>query len=57
MVNNYNPACLQAWRANQDILDVYACASYITSYVAKGARGMSDFLRKPVRRLDLATAL
>jgi len=28
MVNNYNPACLQAWRANQDIqfiLDVYAC--------------------------------
>ena len=28
-INNYNPACLRAWRANMDIqyvLDVYACA-------------------------------
>ena len=31
-VNNYNSACLSAWRANMDIqfvLDVYACAMYI----------------------------
>jgi hypothetical protein len=35
-VNNYNPACLSAWRANMDILfvlDVYACAMYIVSYI------------------------
>jgi len=47
-VNNYNVQCLQAWRANMDIqfiLDVYACASYITSYIAKSARGMSELLR------------
>ena len=37
-VNNYNPACLKAWRANMDIqfvLDVYACAMYIVSYIYK----------------------
>ena len=48
-VNNYNVQCLRAWRANHDIqfiLDVYACASYITAYIAKGSRGMSDLLRK-----------
>ena len=58
-VNNYNPACLQAWRANQDIqfiLDVYACASYITSYVAKGARGMSDLLRKACEETRLGNS-
>jgi len=27
------------------ILSVHGCASYITSYVAKGERGMSDLLR------------
>jgi len=47
-VNNYNVHTLQAWRANYDIqfiLDIYACASYITSYIDKGERGMSDLLR------------
>jgi len=47
-VNNYNVYCLRAWQANHDIqfvLDVYACASYITAYIAKGSRGMSDLLR------------
>jgi len=46
-VNNYNVHCLKAWQANHDIqfvLDVYACASYITVYVAKGSQGMSDLL-------------
>ena len=48
-VNNYNVHCLKAWQANHDIqlvLDVYACASYITAYVTKGSRGMSDLLRQ-----------
>ena len=34
-INNYNPACLSAWRANMDIkfvLDVYACAVYSKLY-------------------------
>ena len=48
-VNNYNPACLKAWRANMDIqyvLDVYACAMYIVSYISKAQKGMSELLRK-----------
>jgi hypothetical protein len=35
-VNNYNSDILSAWQANIDIqfvLDVYACATYIASYV------------------------
>jgi hypothetical protein len=48
-VNNYNPACLSAWRANMDIQyvpDVYACAIYIVSYISKAQKGMSELLRK-----------
>ena len=48
-VNNYNPACLSAWRANMDvqfILDVYACAMYIVSYISKAQKGISELLRK-----------
>ena len=48
-VNNYNPACLLAWRANMDIqfvLDVYACAVYIVNYISKGQKGMSGLLRE-----------
>lgn len=47
-VNNYNSACLSAWRANMDIqfvLDVYACAMYIVSYTSKAQKGMSQLLR------------
>ena len=47
-INNYNTACLQAWRANMDIqfvLDVYACAMYIVSYISKAQKGMSELLR------------
>ena len=47
-INNYNPACLGAWRANMDIqfvLDVYACAVYIVSYISKAQKGMSELLR------------
>ena len=48
-INNYNPACLQAWRANMDIqfvLDVYACAMYIVLYISKAQKGMSELLGK-----------
>ena len=48
-VNNYNPACLKAWRANMDVqyvLDVYACAMYIVSYISKAQKGMSELLQK-----------
>ena len=47
-INNYNAACLSAWRANMDIqfvLDVYACAIYIVSYISKSQKGMSELLR------------
>ena len=48
-INNYNPACLSAWRANIDIqyvLDVYACAVYIANYISKGQKGMNELLRQ-----------
>ena len=47
-INNYNPACLSACRANMDVqfvLDVYACAMYIVSYISKAQKGMSELLR------------
>ena len=50
-INNYNRKCLRAWRANMDIqyvLDVYACAMYIVSYISKAQKGMSELLRKAV---------
>ena len=48
-INNYNPVCLRAWRANMDIqfvLDVYACAVYIVNYISKAQKGMSELLRE-----------
>ena len=30
----------------QYVLDPYACAVYILSYITKGQRGMSELLRK-----------
>ena len=50
-INNYNPTCLRAWRANMDIqyvLDVYACAMYIIPCISKALKGMSELLRKAV---------
>ena len=38
---------LSAWKANHDlqfILDPYACATYIVSYISKSQRGMSVLL-------------
>ena len=48
-VNCYNSNLLNAWQANiniQFVLDPYACAVYILSYITKGQRGMSKLLRK-----------
>ncbi|XP_033725386.1 uncharacterized protein LOC117315346 [Pecten maximus] len=48
-VNYYNPAVLKAWHANLDIqfvLDPYACATYIVSYISKSQRGISALLDK-----------
>jgi len=40
----------------QFILDVYACASYITSYVAKSERGMSELLRNACQEAKQGSA-
>ena len=51
-VNYYNPSVLKAWKANLDIqfvLDPYACATYIVSYISKSQRGISTMLEKASR--------
>ena len=48
-VNNYNSACLSAWRANMDIqfvLYAYACAMYIVSYISNAQKGMNQLLQR-----------
>ncbi|XP_070538389.1 uncharacterized protein [Ptychodera flava] len=50
-INSYNKILLKAWRANMDIqfiLDPYACAMYIASYISKAQRGMSNLLSRAV---------
>lgn len=52
--NNYNDVILKTWRGNIDIqfiLDVYACATYVTSYITKSLRGMSELLRKAAEKV------
>ncbi|XP_062602358.1 uncharacterized protein LOC134264070, partial [Saccostrea cucullata] len=51
-VNSYNSVVLDAWKANIDIqyiLDPYACAMYIVSYISKSQRGMSDLLNRAAK--------
>ena len=46
-INLYNEHLLCAWNANIDlqyVLDPYACAMYIVSYISKSQRGMSALL-------------
>ena len=46
-INNYSAACLSAWHANMDIqfvLDIYASAMYIVSYISKAQKGISELL-------------
>ena len=46
-INPYIKDMLDVWRANHDIqfvLDAYACAMYIVSYVNKSSKGMSSLM-------------
>ncbi|KAL9977890.1 hypothetical protein ACROYT_G015348 [Oculina patagonica] len=46
-VNSYNTLLLRIWQANMDmqyVLDPYACAVYILSYITKGQRGICRLL-------------
>ena len=46
-INNHNPACLSAWRANMDIqfvLDVYACGVYGELYIKGSKRNEQTFM-------------
>ena len=46
-INAYNTTLLKSWEANIDvqyILDAYACAAYIASYISKGQSGMSNLM-------------
>jgi hypothetical protein len=46
-VNPYMKVILSAWKANHDlqfVLDPYACAMYIVSYINKSQKGMSALL-------------
>ncbi|XP_078619175.1 uncharacterized protein LOC144886422 [Branchiostoma floridae x Branchiostoma japonicum] len=48
-INHFNPTILKLWRANMDIqyiLDAYSCIMYITSYMVKAERAMSELLQK-----------
>jgi ribosomal protein L22 len=48
-INQYNPKILQTWRANMDlqfITDPHSCIMYITSYMMKSERAMSELLKK-----------
>ena len=51
-INLYNETVLRSWRANIDIqfvLDPYACAMYIVSYISKSQRGMSSLLDRAAK--------
>ena len=46
-INPYMKIVLSAWKANHDlqfVLDPYACAMYIVSYISKSQKGMSALL-------------
>ena len=55
-VNSYNVSLLKAWQANMDIqfiLDPYACAMYVLSYILKGQKGMSKLLERACKEAKL----
>ncbi|XP_062618879.1 uncharacterized protein LOC134280486 [Saccostrea cucullata] len=54
-VNNYNPYILQALRSNMDIqfiTNVWACIAYLTSYICKPERSMSEMMRKACKESE-----
>ncbi|XP_070548888.1 uncharacterized protein [Ptychodera flava] len=57
-INPYNPYILKALRANMDIqyiTDVWACIAYITSYMCKPEREMSELMRNAVKEANTTT--
>ncbi|KAJ8050135.1 hypothetical protein HOLleu_03215 [Holothuria leucospilota] len=51
-VNAYNKPQLETWKATMDIqyvLDPYACAMHIVSYISKGQRGMSNLMQRATK--------
>ena len=58
-INAYNVTILYLWKANMDlqyILDPYACAVYVISYIGKSQRGMSKLLRDALMHLKAGNA-
>ena len=54
-INSYNTSVLKTWHANIDIqyiVDPYACIMYVTSYMMKSERAMSDLLCKVAKECD-----
>ena len=54
-INQYNPFILKALRSNMDIqyiTDVWACIAYITSYMCKPEKQMSDLMRNAVKEAN-----
>ena len=48
-VNNYNPNVLKAWQANMDIqyvMNPYACAMHVASYITKSEKSMGEQLKQ-----------
>ena len=51
-VNNYNPTFQSIWNANTDIqlcLDSYAVVTYITDYLTKGDKNLTNHLKTALR--------
>ena len=58
-INAHNITILHLWIANMDlqfILDPYACAVYVISYIDKSQRGMSKLLRDALMHLKAGNA-
>ena len=58
-INAHNTTILHLWKANMDlqfILDPYACAVYVISYISKSQRGMSKLLRDALLHLKAGNA-
>lgn len=54
-VNPYNPIIMKALRANMDIQyirDVWGCVAYITSYMCKPERSMSELMRNACKEAN-----
>ncbi len=51
-INNYNPVILKALEANMDmqiITNIWACIAYITSYITKPEKSMSELMKKAAK--------